>query len=182
MHGYNPKLPKGINAKSSSEKIRSIIIKEFDEKRYEKVRESITFDFLKIERRFTQKLKEIFHKNIPTVIFVSLTNYGVGGSYNPPDTIICNINNKKYIKTVVHEIIHLLLEKWIQKYKIKHWEKERIVDLILNSKKFSFLEYSSWQKNYYGAERCVDPLFDEDFFKSPRKLFLKIKSTRFSRG
>ena len=67
----------------------------------------------------------------------------MGGSYKLPNLVIYNINNKKGFKTIVHEIIHLLIENQIQEFKIQHWEKERIVDLILNSDEFSFLEYNN---------------------------------------
>ena len=42
---------------------------------------------------------------------------------------------------IAHEIVHIIIEPWIQKYKIQYQEKERIVDLILSSKEFYFLKY-----------------------------------------
>ncbi len=118
------------------------------------------------------------HKDIPAAFFVYLTNYGVGGSYNLPNIIILNINNKKGFKTIIHEIIHLLIETWIQEYKVQHWEKERIVDLVLNSKEFSFLKYNNWQGSYDNAEEYIDDLFNKYFFENPKNFFSKIKSAR----
>jgi len=85
---------------------------------------------------------------------------------------------KKGIKTIVHEIVHLMVEENIQKYKLEHFEKERLVDLILNSEKFSFLQYNSWQKDYHGAEKYVDDLFNEHFFESQEKFFDEMENTR----
>ena len=79
---------------------------------------------------------------------------------------------------IVHEIIHLLIESKIKKYKIQHWEKERIVDLILNSEKFIFLEYNYWQNNYNGVEKYIDVLFNSYFFQNQEEFFSKIEEAR----
>lgn len=91
-----------------------------------------------------------------------------------------DINNKKGFKTIVHEIVHLLIENQIQKHKIQHWEKERIVDLILNSKEFGFLEYNYLQGNYQGVEKYIDELFNGHFFKNSENFFSKIEGARAS--
>jgi hypothetical protein len=65
---------------------------------------------------------------------VHLTKYGVGGSYNVPNTVILNFQNRKELalfRTIVHEIIHLSIQPYIEKYTVDHWIKERIVDLTL---------------------------------------------------
>lgn len=178
--GYKPRLPEGITQVSSAGEIQNQIIKEFEEKKYKEAASQISSDFSTIKIELSKKLKEIFSKNIPETFFIYLTNYGVGGSYNFPNIVIFNINNKKGFKTIVHEIIHLLIENQIQKYKIQHWEKERIVDLILNSKKFSFLVYNNWQSSYNGAEKYVDELFNHYFFKNLENFFSKIENARAS--
>ncbi|MBP9760315.1 MAG: hypothetical protein KBD24_03005 [Candidatus Pacebacteria bacterium] len=65
---------------------------------------------------------------------LQLTKYGVGGSYNLPNTVILNFQNRTesaLFRTVVHEIIHLSIQKYIEQYNADHWIKERIVDLTL---------------------------------------------------
>ena len=48
-----------------------------------------------------------------------------------PNTVIINISQQnKVISTIMHEIIHLTIDKLIRKYKTEHWQKERIVNLI----------------------------------------------------
>jgi hypothetical protein len=64
------------------------------------------------------------------------------------------------------------------KYKVEHWEKERIVDLILNSEKFSAINYNSWQGRYSGVEKYIDPLFNKYFFNNKDDFFEKIKDVR----
>jgi len=52
------------------------------------------------------------------------------------------------------------------------------VDLVLNSKEFSFLDYNIWQSNYNNVEKYVDDLFDRHFFKNPKNFFSKIEGVR----
>ncbi len=178
--GYRPKLPDGIKKDSSEQEIQNQIKKEYAEKKYKEVGRKITYDFSIIQETFTEKVKNIFDKETPDTFLINLTNYGVGGSYNSPNIVIFNINNQKGLKTLIHEIIHILIEPFIQKYEIQHWEKERIVDLILNSKEFAFLNYNFWQKEYNNAEKYIDKLFINYFFKGENIFFKKIKDARLS--
>lgn len=177
-HGYKPRLPAGINRESSREEIVSQINKEYEAIRYSKMENEIIAAFSVYDEKFTHKLIEVFGKDIPKTFLVRLTNYGVGGSYNLPDVVIFNINMKKGIKTIVHEIIHLLIQNQIDKYKVQQWEKERIVDLILNSKEFDFLNYNEWQSDYHGAEKYIDDLFNQYFFDNRENFFSKIDGVR----
>ena len=64
---------------------------------------------------------------------VYLTRYGVGGSYHFPETIYANISHwwqKGLVTDVLHEMVHLAIHPLIEKHKIPHWHKERIVDLV----------------------------------------------------
>lgn len=176
--GYKPKLPDGIKKDSSEQEIQNQIKKEYVERKYKEVGKKITYDFSIIQEIFTETVKNIFGKEIPDTFLINLTNYGVGGSYNIPNVVIFNINNQKGFKTLIHEIIHILIEPFIQKYEIQHWEKERIVDLILNSKEFIFLNYNSWQRGYDNVEKYIDNLFINYFFKDKNAFFSKIKDAR----
>lgn len=67
---------------------------------------------------------------------VTFTLYGTGGSYDPDAGRITMLTNKtggfmRYenpANTIIHEIVHMGIEHLIQKYKVPHPEKERIVD------------------------------------------------------
>jgi len=177
-NGYKPKLPQDIDENSSNEQIKEQIEKEYDQAEYEEISEKLQGDFSEISGNLQRVLVNIFGEGVPTVYDVFLTKYGVGGSYGMPNNVVFNIYNKKGIKTIVHEVVHLMVEENVQKYEIEHFEKERLVDLILNSEKFSFLEYDSWQKNYHGAEKYIDDLFNKYFFESQEKFFTEIENTR----
>lgn len=176
--GYGPRLPYGIKKDSSEQEIQNQIKKEYAEKKYKEVGEKIIYDFSIIQKTFTKTVKNIFGEEIPDTFLINLTNYGVGGSYNVPNVVIFNINNQKWFKTLIHEIIHILIEPSIHEYKIQHWEKERIVDLILNSEEFAFLNYNFWQKEYNSVEKYIDNLFVNYFFKNKNTFFSKIKDAR----
>ncbi len=65
---------------------------------------------------------------------IQLTKYGVGGSYHLPNKVVVNFYSRYGIgvsKTIMHEIVHLSIQNLIDKYNIEHWNKERLVDLIL---------------------------------------------------
>ena len=84
--------------------------------------------------RFLEKYFLETNAKPENVYEIKLTKYGVGGSYNLPNTIIVNFQGKFGIgvsKTIIHEIVHLSIQELIEKYKVGHWEKERVVDLIL---------------------------------------------------
>ena len=100
-----------------------------------------------------------------------LTKYGMGGSYSLPNQIILNINSKSKINTILHEITHLTIEAYIQKYKIQQNQKERIVDLILTSKQISLNNYKM-QKRGKEYKKLTDKLFKE-YFKPPLSNFFK---------
>jgi hypothetical protein len=174
--GYNIKLPEGITKDSTDKELRAQIKKEYNEGKFQKEVVKISKKFSKYAEVFSNKLKEVFKKGVPKTVTVYLTIYGVGGSYLQPAKVIFNIaHNYDGAKTIAHEIIHLMIEDSIQKYGIRHWEKERIVDLILNSKEFKFLNYNSWQSDYDGAEDKIDPVFNQFFFSNMERFFQTIQ-------
>lgn len=176
--GYKPRLPESIKKDSSEQEIQNQIKKEYAKEKYKEIGKKIIHDFSLIQKTFTERVKDIFSKETPDAFLINLTNYGVDGSYNLPNTVIFNINNRKGLKTVIHEIIHIFIESYIKKYEIQHWEKERIVDLILNSKEFTFLDYNNWQSGYNNVEKYIDNLFMNDFLKDKNKFFSKVKDIR----
>ena len=86
----------------------------------------------------------------------------MGGSYNLPNTVIINLNNSFNIgmlKTIIHEIIHLSIQKYIDEYKIGQWQKERIVDLFFIK---NFPERIPMQNMPINTEK-IDQTFDDNF-------------------
>lgn len=155
-NGYEYVLPKDLEVGDNDEMIREKTSREYNEADYRRMADQIKKDFEECAGPMEENLIRIFSKQLPKNVEIILTKYGPGGSYNLPNKIILKINNKKGIKTVWHELVHILLESDIIKYKIEHNAKERIVDLILNSKKFDFLNCNFWQDNYGGTEKYGD--------------------------
>lgn len=105
---------------------------------------------------------------------VTLSRYGSGGSYwLPTNSIFINVHNIHPVKTVFHELVHLYVQPFIDEFNISHWKKERVVDLILHSDKFSFLNYDNWQGDYQGVIPFVDKEF-YSFFENLIAFFRKI--------
>ena len=179
-HGYNLEIPLGINEESSDEEIIVAVKLNFKEKDYENHANKLMNDFSLIEKKFHNALKKTFRdQKISDTLEIYLTKYGTGGSYNLPNIVIKNISHSKSgVKTIFHEIIHLMIEPLVKKFGVNQWEKERIVDLILNSKEFDFLKYNSWQPFYQGTERYIDSLFNKQFFGNPVAFFSMINETR----
>ena len=108
--------------------------KEYNQENYSKVEDIVTEQWLE----FSPKLEQYFEETslVPEDLYlIQLTRYGVGGSYNLPNKVIVNFQGKfgtRVLKTIIHEIVHLSIQQFIDKYNIEHWEKEWVVDLILS--------------------------------------------------
>ncbi|MGD0977058.1 MAG: hypothetical protein ABR875_02080 [Minisyncoccia bacterium] len=169
--GYNISLPariseivmdgyEDVNLDTITDKLED----EFDRNEYQKLTNSIYAEWGKI----SDILENNIEKNGLTTGFglykIILTKYGVGGSYDPPSTIIINVNNRQpneICRTIIHEILHLNIESLIVKYHIGHWEKERIVDLIFSK---IMPEISKMQKLPQGFNiEKIDEIFNSNF-------------------
>ncbi len=163
--GYRLSLPKNLSLEDvdflDEECIRNSILSEYSEDDYKKVIKTVNQQWLK----FSPLLENYFlETNIKLEDFyeVKLTKYGVGGSYNLPNTIITNIQahyDVGLVKTIIHEIIHLSIQKLIEKYEVEHWEKERIVDLILDK---YFSEINKMQ-NIPIDTKSIDQVFEKHY-------------------
>ncbi len=103
---------------------------------------------------------------------VYFTTYGVGGSYDTPNTVIMNVRRgdpDKLVSVLFHEMIHLCLEPLIQKYSIPHWYKERMVDLYY---KRIFPE-KAFEQNLPKEVLAVDPIFNS-YFSQPENLVVEL--------
>lgn len=85
---------------------------------------------------FIDKLLMFFNKDKNTHFTVKISNYGVLGSYSDKRnevTLNCCIKDIDFdpIRIIKHEIIHILVEPFIEEYSINHEKKELIVDSVL---------------------------------------------------
>ncbi|MEI6843000.1 MAG: hypothetical protein WCK48_00600 [bacterium] len=162
---YEPTYPKAIQEKLDSgesiteDDISDAVKSEFDTSVNEKEISQTKKEWDKIKEGFFQNLKTL---NLPLQkkYFLSITKYGTGGSYGTPNRIQLNLNQTNRSSfTIAHEIVHLTIEHLIKKYKIDHWTKERVVDLIMN--KF-FPDNKRLQRNPEGADK-ISEIFEREF-------------------
>ncbi len=136
-NGYKPILPESLDIsdlpKITKEITMEAVSKEYNEQPYLEAKKYIEGHWSSVVEEFVKGVKStdlVLHDEYE----ISLTRYGVGGSYWLPNEIKINIV-KMYevglMKTIVHEATHLTIQKFIDRYKIEHWVKERIVDLLL---------------------------------------------------
>ena len=119
--------------KVTQNSLREMVKKEFKNDHYRRISLQLSRSWKTTGQKVIPNLIEDGFK-LKKYYYIYLTKYGVGGSYHLPNKIILNFQrrkNKYLIKTIIHEIIHLSIEKLTQKYKISHWQKERLVDLIV---------------------------------------------------
>ncbi len=166
-HGYNPLFPgnKKLSELDENCKLSDLLPLaklEYDQQFYSE----LTSKFMEQWQWFVDYLKdspiEATALKFQDKYEVFLTSYGTGGSYELPNIVIMNIRNRDQDRLVVilfHEIIHLSIESFIQKYAIPHWYKERIVDLFY---KRIFPE-KAFEQNLPKEVLAVDPIFNNHF-------------------
>ncbi|MDP3244460.1 MAG: hypothetical protein Q8M83_02235 [bacterium] len=131
--------------------------------------DKIKKDWHKAEAKFFKRAKRIVKINPQKKYFTRCTFYGVGGNYKPPTAIILNIVSLFVsYRTVAHEILHLLIEPFIEKYKIPHWYKERLVDLYLNK----ILDSQRWQNIDKTITKATDKVFNK-FYQKGAEIIIK---------
>lgn len=161
-NGYTVQLPDGLNVADLStviyEDIKTAVSKEYDEQNYIGSKKYI-------EDHWDDIGNELL-KNTPLATEehydICLTRYGVGGSYHLPNKIIINIQRMfEYglLKTIAHESIHLAIQPLVEKYNVKHWVKERVVDLILEQ---LVPKVNSFQKMPIETKR-IDEIFKKEY-------------------
>ena len=103
---------------------------EYDKKRYQEELRSIKEKW-KEEDGFMKKVSKYFNKEVGEVL-IRISAYGPMGFYDPKSsTVTINLNNKKPIETIKHEIIHIMLAL-SGKEPDDHKEKESRVNKILS--------------------------------------------------
>jgi hypothetical protein len=136
-NNYNYKnfsFPKSLDKEKldeySEQEITDAVIVEYAEDSYKENEKILLDNWGKISK----DIKSSFLKSgllIQDEYKIYLTKYGTGGSYDLPNTVIINTTFKmNLLKNMIHEIIHLAIEKDINEYKIGQAQKERIVDLF----------------------------------------------------
>jgi hypothetical protein len=124
-----------FNQSDSEDAILKQIRVDQKEKKYDKKVESFLKKWVKIERKILGELdKFIFDQKNDTVqeLCCVLTMYGPYGYFYTPETIYVNLEQDKdidfYVEVMLHESLHLILEKDAVYLNKSYIDKERIVD------------------------------------------------------
>jgi hypothetical protein len=164
-NGYTVQLPESLDVSDitniTPELVRVAISKDYNKQNYlvsQKYIEdhwgSIRDEFLKNVKNTSLLLQESYD--------IQLTRYGVGGSYHMPNKIIINIQRMfefGLLKTIAHESVHLSIQPMVEKYNIKQWHKERVVDLLLQE--FA-PKVNSFQKMSIDTSK-IDEIFKKEY-------------------
>lgn len=156
-NNYKITLPSGVSSVENQkdfnhQKIKKLVSSKYLEKEYVNAAASLDNAWNALDVNSLKNLLSFFGSSLKE-INVILTKYGTGGSYNPPETIIINITlrtSKNLTKTLFHEIIHLLIEPFILKYGVSHWDKEALVNMLQDHFFSDFAE-----KKYKKSERVT---------------------------
>jgi len=88
-----------------------------------------------VEAKFFKQLAAITDIEPLPHYAASITKYGPGGSYRFPDEVTIRMatdDDLEYCEVnLAHELIHLLVEPFVQKQKLTHNEKEELISTIL---------------------------------------------------
>lgn len=165
-NGYDLKFPESLDVDSgadiSEEQIKSAVNAEYDEDSYKAQETYLLENWHKIFDEASAELAKTSLQPLGTYT-IYLVRYGVGGSYNYPDAVTVNISSKYekgLLRTVFHEITHLMIHPWISEYNVSHWQKERIVDLL--TMKFT-PQISRMQDIPTEVTEPVDKIFNEHY-------------------
>lgn len=163
-NGYKPTFPGNqtiddITDETLLDELIEGLKNEFNDKTYQDASKLI-FD---LWNTFTtkwphQKLSETT-LNFQDIYEIHLTRYGVGGSYNLPNSITINIerlNHEGLVRVIFHEMLHLAIEPYIKKYNTPHWNKERLVDLFFKK----LLPEMATEQNLPKEALVVDSVFN----------------------
>lgn len=164
-NGYNVKFPESMvvnpDIDISEDQIKMAVDAEYNEDDF-KIKEAYLLENWHkiIDDASAELAKTYLHAEDLYTIY--LTKYGVGGGYDYPDTVIVNAGSfgQGLLRMVFHEIVHLMIHTWITEYKVSHWQKERIVDLLM----MKFIpSVSRTQQIPTEVTEPVDRIFDEHY-------------------
>ncbi|OGD66789.1 hypothetical protein A2442_01540 [Candidatus Campbellbacteria bacterium RIFOXYC2_FULL_35_25] len=176
-NNYSVILPKYLDLsdikKITKEDVKKVILKEYNEQDYLKQKEYLenNLEKLILNENIEEKIKSttlVLSKDYN----IYFTKYGVGGSYHLPNKIVININRCfefGLLRTIIHEIIHLSIQLFVEKYNINHWTKERLVDLLFDkfAPKINKIQTisidtnlidESFEKNYPNVEKIISEI------------------------
>lgn len=112
---------------------KKTVEEEYDVKKYKTYKERLKAEWTKRGGGFTKRLLTFFHRSANLQFTIEVSNYGPLGFYAArSNTVTINLNTHlDVVNTIKHEMIHIMLEPFVQKYHPEHERKEMIVDTLL---------------------------------------------------
>jgi hypothetical protein len=171
QNGYEVLLPIDVVKGATEAEVKEAVSTEYRVDSFKLMENSLLEKYSLLKDRFEVFIEERFSCPI-RLVDVILTKYGVGGSYHPPDRVVINIGGDgDQLKTVLHEIIHLVIYSYIENKNIGHWEIERTVDLLM----YDFCAKNemtiNFQDGYNGVEEKVDMNYEKFFPNNAKDFF-----------
>ncbi len=171
-NGYEVFLPEGVDKLDDALSLSAIVKKEFIANK-DKIK-LIKNKLNKLVNKNNEVLDEFFLNfdyTLPDTIKVYLTNYGSGGSYYLPNEIVILVRRDTLdlLETMIHEVVHLIIEKpFILKNNITHWQKEILVNILCGSRLLEKISKNNTiQKR---SEKLSGDLIEKLKFKNKKSL------------
>lgn len=145
----------------SEKEITDAVISEYNDDDFKKNETLLISHWVQISK----ELESAFLKSSTSMqdeYTIFFTKYGTAGSYSLPNKIIVNLTRawgNGMLRTIIHEIIHLSIQKYIDEYKIGQWQKERMVDLFFIK---NFPRRIPMQNMPINTDK-IDQIFDDNF-------------------
>lgn len=82
---------------------------------------------------FLERLLAFFHEPLTKTFTVHISNYGPLGFYHAGDAAV-TVNRQTHldpVRTIKHELIHIMLEPYVREYQVDQARKEAIAESIL---------------------------------------------------
>jgi hypothetical protein len=138
-YGYKVCIPRALQKSTSlsrknltKQDIKKAVSKEYNKENYKKISEKLHHLLVKTFPYIAKKFTD-FNLRLRPAYVLFLTRYGTNGSYDTPNVIIVNFwkkSLKRILNILIHEMIHLTIEKSVIKHKLTHAQKERRVGFI----------------------------------------------------
>lgn len=105
-----------------------------NQQKYQSFKDNLESRWFAEAVKFVDQLLEFFHEDENTSFVVKVCNYAALGSYDPINNLVfINLNCAPLdpVRIIKHELIHIMVQPFINKYSIQHEQKEKIVNALL---------------------------------------------------
>lgn len=127
-------LPGGVTKDSTDDDVARAITAEYSDADYSEWATTLQQEWSVISEGFERMRSEpSFH--LEKEYGVTLTKYGMGGSYRADASrAIIKIPTQAQggiAGVAAHEVVHMTIQYLIDQHRVRHWRKERLVDLLM---------------------------------------------------